>query len=293
MPNPTENARTGLILITAAMLVAPGMDALAKLLTADHTPGMVALARFGAQSVLIALLIPFLGGWGRPRAGHALAGAFLGLALLFIVAAFREMPLANALAIFFVEPLMLTGLSVLILRERIGWRRFLAMVVGLIGAMVVIRPNFALYGWAAVYPLAAAFFFASYLLATKVMTRVGRLMSLQFWTGLAAVCVLLAAGLIGGPVADFTALSWPRGGDWALIAALGALSVLTHQLIAHGLRRMDASLLAPMQYLEIVSATLLGWLIFHEFPDLLTWAGTALIIGAGLYVFHRERRVNS
>lgn len=290
MSRPADTPATGLVLVTLAMLIAPVMDALSKLLTDDHTPGMVALVRFAAQSVLLLPLIVVLRTWERPRAGHLLAGVFLAMALLSINAAFREMPLANALAIFFVEPLVLTVMSVVVLGERIGWRRVAAVVAGLIGALVVIRPNAAAYGWAALYPLATAFFFAAYLLTTKVLTRGGRLLALQFWTGLTATAVLAGAGL-SGVAASFTALSWPGGGDWALIVALGAISILAHQLVAHGLARMDASLVAPMQYLEIVSATLLGWFVFREFPDPLTWAGTAIIIGAGLYVFHRERRV--
>lgn len=85
--------------------------------------------------------------------------------------------------------------------------------------------------------------------------------------------------------------SFPVGFDWTLIAAMGLIGVAAHQMLAHGLARAEASQVAPLQYLEIVSATALGWLVFGNFPDLLTWAGTAIIISAGLYVFHRERRV--
>ena len=291
-PAPTaDQPASGLALVGAAMLIAPGMDALAKLLTQDHSPGAVALFRFAAQTALLIPLLSFVG-WERPRPAHLLAGTFLALALLMINAAFREMPIANALAIFFVEPLLLTVLSALILGERIGWRRIAAVVVGLLGALIVIRPNHAVYGSAALYPLATAFLFAGYLLTLKVLTRRGRLLGLQFWTGLSALGVLLGLGL-SGVMPDFTALSAPRREDLALILALGAISVLAHQLVAHGLARMQASLVAPMQYLEIVSATLLGWWIFGDFPDMLTWAGTAIIIAAGLYVFHRERRVPS
>lgn len=287
---------TGLALVTAGFLIAPGLDVISKWLTQAHSPGAVALMRFSAQVLVLLPLVVLFRQWGAPRAGHILGGALLGTALVTFNSALQVMPVANAIAIFFVEPFLLTTLSALVLKERIGPRRIGAVAVGLAGALVVIRPNWAAYGAAAAWPLATALCFACYMLVTRVMSMGGRLLGLQLWTSLfaalwIAALILLGAILSGsGPGVASLAAALPRGTELLLVAGLGLIGVAGHQLLAHGLARAEASLVAPMQYLEIVSATALGWLVFGNFPDRLTWAGTAIIVGAGLYVLHRERR---
>lgn len=288
LPNTPQ---AGLVIVTAGFLIAPGMDVFAKFLTQTLSPGMVVVGRFAVQSMLLIPLILVASQWGRPGLGHLLAGMFLGLALLCINAALAVMPIANAIAIFFVEPLILTLLSAAILGERIGWRRIVAVLVGLVGALIVIRPNWEEYGIAAILPLGTALFFAGYVLVTRVMTRHGKLLSLQFWTGLAAMCTLLAAaGLAQVMPIPAVALDWPSQDEMLLFLGMGALAVLTHQMLALALARLEASVVAPMQYLEIVSATLFGWMFFRDFPDALTLLGAAIIISSGVYVFHRERK---
>ena len=284
--------QAGLAIMTLAMLLAPGMDVFAKLLTQTTSPGQVTLGRFLVQTMLLIPLVLTAGQWSAPRLVHVLAGFFLGIALVSINTAFQVMPIVNAIAIFFVEPLVLTILSVVILGERIGWRRLIAVLVGLIGAMVVIRPNWAAFGPTAVLPLLAALCFAAYMLVTKVMAAGRNKLALQLWSGMFALAFLAVFTVIGdlGGVA-IAELHVPVWREIWLYAAMGGLAVLSHQMIVHALARADASLAAPMQYLEIVSATLFGWWIFSDFPDPLTWAGAAIIIGAGLYVFYRERRI--
>jgi len=287
-----DTPQTGLVILTVAFLIAPGMDVFAKLLTVTHSPGMVAMGRFMIQTALMLPLVMLAGQWSAPRAGHWLAGLFLAMALLTINAAFVVMPIVNALAIFFVEPLVLTLLSAVVLGERFGWRRLVAVLIGLVGALVVIRPNWAAYGPSAVLPLVTALCFASYLLVTKVMAAGRNKLALQFWTGVSASLVLLIANSAGEAAAlPALSLALPGGREVLLFLGMGALAVVSHQMIVHGLARVDASLAAPMQYLEIVSATLFGWWVFADFPDPLTWLGTAIIITSGLYVFHRERKL--
>lgn len=284
--------RAGLTIMMLAMLIAPGMDVFAKLLTQTTSASQVTLGRFLVQTALLLPLVTAFGQWSHPRAGHALAGLFLAIALVAINAAFSVMPIVNAIAIFFVEPLVLTVLSVLILAERIGWRRLAAVVIGLIGALVVIRPNWATYGPTAVLPLLAALSFAAYMLVTKVMAPGRNKLALQFWSGSFALIFLTVFSVIGDRAGvEFARLRFPDRDEIWLYIAMGGLAVLTHQMIVHALARTDASLAAPMQYLEIVSGTLFGWWIFSDFPDPLTWIGAAIIIGAGLYVFRRERQI--
>jgi len=286
--------RAGLALVTAAFLIAPAMDVFAKLLTERHSPGMVALGRFALQTIFLIPLVFLARQWSRPKAGHALAGVFLALALLSLNAALEVMPLANVIAIFFVEPLILTVLSALILGERIGWRRISAVLVGLAGAMIVIRPNWEAYGATAILPLGTALAFAGYVLVTKRLVAGGRPLALQFWTGVVAAAVLGAACLVG-TAAEVPALglSVPGREDVLLFLGMGVIAVIGHQMLVNALARIDASVVAPMQYLEIFSAVLFGWLIFGDFPDRLTWIGTAIIVASGIYVFHREAKVQA
>ncbi len=161
----------------------------------------------------------------------------------------------------------------------------------MVGALIIIRPNWAAYGPAAAWPLATALLFACYMLVTRVMSLGGRTLVLQFWTS-AFAALWIGALIAWGDAAQVPTLAatLPRPVDLVLAAGLGLIGIAAHQLLAQGLARAEASLVAPMQYLEIVSATALGWLVFGNFPDRLTWAGTAVIVAAGLYVFHRERR---
>ncbi|MFK7944087.1 MAG: DMT family transporter [Paracoccaceae bacterium] len=284
--------QNGLLIITVGFLIAPGMDVFAKLLTQTVSPGQTVLGRFLVQTVLLIPLLLLFGQWSRPRLGHWVAGLFLAAALLCFNAALQVMPIANAIAIFFVEPLILTVLSALILKEQIGWRRILAVLIGLAGAMIVIRPNLAAYGPAALLPLGTAFGFAGYVLINRVMTMGGQLLALQFWTGVGSA-VVIGLACAWGHTAGLAplVLDWPTAHEAWLFLGIGAMAVLTHQLLVLALSMLPASVLAPMQYLEIVSATLLGWWIFGDFPDSLTWVGTAIIVASGVYVFHRERKV--
>ena len=286
-----QTSQTGLILVTVAFLYAPLLDVFAKLLTETISPGMVGLGRFALASVILVPLVTITRQWGAFRRGHMLAGSLLAAALLCFNSALQVMPIANAIAIFFVEPLILTVLSALILQEKIGWRRIAAVCVGLVGAMIVIRPNWAAFGPAAALPLGTAILFAFYMLVTKVMVTDGKPLLLQFWTGVAASGVLLGA-TVSGTQADVSVLvlTWPSWAEVRWFLCMGVVAVAAHQMIVLALARIDASVVAPMQYLEIFSATLLGWWIFGDFPDLWTWIGTGIIILSGIYVFHRERR---
>lgn len=272
------------------MLLLPLLDVFAKLLTQTMTPGAVGFYRLLTQSVILLPLVLVARQWGRPSRMHFLAGCFLGSALVCMNVALKHMPIANALAIFFVEPLILTLLSGWLLGEGIGWRRLLAVGAGLVGALLVIRPNWEAFGVAALFPLIAAFCYAGYLLVTRVMTQEGSRLSLQFWIGVSSTLVLFAANAIGwwfGAVA--LGLSWPGPYELYLIVAMGACAALCHVMISHALARAEAGTLAPLQYLEIISATAFGWLIFADFPDWITWIGASIIVCSGIYVFYREQ----
>lgn len=285
--------KAGLLLATVAFLIAPGMDVFAKLLTESLSAGMIVIGRFATVSIFLLPMMMIAGQMILPRRGHWAAGLFLGFALLSFNTALGVMPIANAIAIFFVEPLILTVLSAVILGEKIGWRRICAVLVGLVGAMIVIRPNFEAYGASALLPLATAVFFACYMLVTRVMTQQGNRLALQFWTGISAMLVMLVASAVAdGLSVQGLEVTMPNQPELLLFLGMGVVAVITHQMIANALARVEASVVAPMQYLEIISAVIFGWWIFGDLPDLLTWVGGGIIIASGVYVFHRERQVS-
>jgi len=286
-----DTPAAGIALMATAMLFAPAMDVLAKLMTETVSPGQTTLSRLVAQSVILFPVVLLAREWGRPTLLHAAAGTCLAIALFCIVTAVSVMPVANALAIFFVEPLVLTLLSAWLLREPVGWRRLSAVAVGLAGAMIVLRPNVAAFGWPAALPLMTALFFALYLIVTRIVSRKGGRIALQFWAGVFAALALGAMMIAALPFGVAPLAFGPMGGREILILlGMGTLAAVTHQMLAQAFARAEAGALAPLQYLEIFSATVLGWLVFGDFPDAITWAGTGVIVAAGIYVFHRERQ---
>lgn len=279
--------------MAVAMALVPIGDTLSKILTGVLNPLEIAFWRFVMQCIVLGGVIALLrrtiqtGPWPLLVLGGFTSAVTLGA----LIAAFATMPIATAIAIFFVEPLILTVLSALVLGERTGWRRYVAVLVGLIGALIVIRPSWDVFGWASLLPLVAATAFATNAVVIRKLSARMDSLSIQFWFALIALVMIGAVLLPTGAMALFS----PDGGfdgsgPWGLLAIMGCLSALTFFLISEAFHRAPASSIAPFQYLEIVGAVALGYFVFGDFPDLWTWAGTAIILGSGLYVFNRERK---
>ncbi len=291
---PSGDVSAGVALMIGFSLLAPGIDIFAKLATQTLPPGEVSLARFVVQ---FSLLLPVIL-WRRAFRGlttktfglHVLRGFLLGVATVSFITAIRDMPVADAISIFFVEPMILTVLGGVLLGERVGWRRYLACVVGFVGAMIVVRPSFQELGWIATLPLLTAFAFAFHLLLTRYLARSEDPFAMQGYAGLfgglfVAVAMWIGTGT-GSPVFDPV---WPDMRGWLLMAAVGIMATISHLFLVFAFQRAPASVLAPLQYLEIVSATIFGYLVFADFPDALKWLGISIIVGSGLFIFWRER----
>jgi S-adenosylmethionine uptake transporter len=283
----------GMLIMTVGVLMLPGLDAFAKLAAADVPTGQVAWFRFVFQATaLLPLVLWRHRGWpGISRLHlHALRGTLLALATLFFFTALARMPMAEAIAIFFVEPLLLTLFSALFLGEPVGWRRVAAILVGFAGALLVIRPSYGAYGAVALLPLGTAICFAGYLAMSRSLARDGDALTMQFTTGIAGA-VVMSLALAVGTRAEIAVLIpiVPPPDALLLLVGMGTVATVGHLLLTEAFRYAPAGLLAPFQYLEIVSATLLGYLLFDDLPDATTVVGIAIIVGSGLYVFHRER----
>jgi len=290
----TDDVVRGLGLMIVAMLIAPGIDGFAKFLAQSMVPTQVVWARYLFQVLFLAAPLLLL---RRPLVIrrwplHVARGLLMAAALLLFVSALRVMPLADAIAVFFVEPFILTLISVAFLGERIGWHRLAAIAVGFAGAMVVVQPSYAVIGLPALFPLGAAVCFAAYLALTRSLAIGEDAMMLQFTTGLTA-CAVTTVALAVGHFAEVAELTprWPSAFEWLLMAGMGAIGTVAHVMMVYAFRHAPAGILAPFQYLEIIGATLIGLAVFGDFPTATTWFGVAMIVGSGLYVFHRERRL--
>ena len=295
----------GILLMIGFTATAPVMDAFAKLAAPTIPVGQIAAARFVLQAIILWPLVLWLGLTAPPLRGDRALYFVRALLILIATSAFfaalRVMPIADAIAIFFVEPFILSLLGAVFLGETIGWRRIAACAVGFAGALLVIRPSFSAFGAVAMLPVLTAFCFACYLVLTRHIARRIPAVALQFWTAMAATVIILPLLAIGHTLplpgffddAPFHPLQvvLPQGKVWIWLAGVGGMAAVSHLMISFALRHTPAGTLAPLQYLEIVAATALGFAIFGDFPDVQTLAGIALIIGSGIYVFVRERRL--
>ncbi len=286
----------GIALMMGFIITGPFIDLFAKLATAAVPVAQIACARFLFQGAIIAPIAALMGRLHRPDRRelglHLLRGAMILLSTACITGAVKFMPIADAIAIFFVEPLFLTLMGGFFLGETIGWRRITACVIGFIGALLVIQPSFAAFGWPAFLPLATAVFFAIYLLLTRTMAQRIDPLALQTYTSGAALCVaipILAA--FNGSGISFLDPIWPTGLPLLWLALGGLSAAIAHIFLTYAFRFAPVTLLGPMHYMEIVTATILGYLVFGDLFNGLAAFGVLVIISAGLYLVFRERQL--
>lgn len=192
-----------------------------------------------------------------------------------------HLPLADATAINFVWPLLVTGFSVLILKEQVGVRRALATAVGFAGMILIVRPGSGAFHWAAVFPLAAAVLWALSSVLTRLMSANERAETTILWSSLLA----FAASSLAMPFV----FVWPTARELGICALIGIGSATAHAMIVLAFTRAPASALAPFSYTQLVWAAICGYILFRTFPDANVAAGSLLIAASGIYTAHRER----
>ncbi len=275
-------------------LVAPMGDAIAKLLGNSVPIGEVVLIRFALQALVLFPLVMLT------RRPWRVSGRVMRLTLLRtvlhiigIAAMFKALvylPLADAVAIIFVMPFFMLMLGKYVLSEEVGARRLMACVVGFIGTLLVIQPSFVDVGWPALLPVFVAANFSVFMLVTRQIAKETDPIGLQAVSGLMAVGLMIPLLAVGShwDVAPLEIIA-PGGSQWALLIGLGILGTVAHLLMTWSLRFAPSATLAPMQYLEIPFATLIGLIIFQDLPNPLASLGIAITMAAGLYVILRER----
>ena len=285
---------TGVVLMLGFCVTAPLLDVAAKLASSSVPVGQITAARFVVQCLLMAPVVWMMGLTLRVARGQLLAlvlrAVFLLVSTFCFIAAIRVMPLADALAIAFIAPFIVLLIGKYYLGEDVGPRRVGAAIVGFIGVLFVIQPSFAAFGALSLFPLGTAVAFALYILVTRGLSRRVHPVTLQFHTGLFAslMClpVLMLAEGTGSLLLDPV---WPQDIAWLWLFGVGFFAALSHMMMTYALSLAPSATLAPMQYLELPMATLLGYLVFADFPNRLSLAGIVIIIAAGLYMIHRER----
>lgn len=283
-PAPRDNPLKGILLIVVSTLFLAGSDVVSKYLTASLPAIEVAWLRYATFVAIMASIVIFGRRFGTLRSRRPglqlLRGIGLVASSLLFMSSLPVLPIAEATATSFVSPIFVTALSIPFLGEKVGWRRWGAAFVGLAGVMIVVQPGGHAFQAASILPLLSALAWAFALIMTRKMHAEGALTTLAC-SALVGFCVLsLLAPLVWVPP------SWEM---IALGAFVGLASTAGHWLVILAFRHGSASLLAPFSYVQILSATLLGFLVFGAVPDLWTFIGSGVIIASGLYTAHRER----
>jgi len=285
----------GIALMLGFCIVAPMGDAIAKILSDKVALGQLLLVRFGIQALVLIPIIILTGRmWRMTRRVYGLTLLrtvmhIIGIGMM--VSALYYLPLADAIAIAFVMPFIMLLLGHHVLGEEVGMRRLIACGIGFAGTLLVVQPSFQEVGWPALLPLGVAVNFALFMLVTRKIAKETDPIGLQAVSGVMAV-VLMAPLILLIPATTMPVLAWDDGLDgstWGLLLAIGLSGTLAHLLMTWSLRYAPSATLAPMQYLEIPIATIIGFAVFGDLPDTIASIGIAITIASGLYIVLRER----
>lgn len=277
---------TGIGLMCAAVIAFACLDTIAKYLNGYMDTLQVVWARYTGGFIL-ALLIsnpisrPGLMSTGRPGLQILRAAMMLGSTVMNFMA-FRYLQLDQSLAILFSTPFLVAILAGPILGEWIGWRRWVAILVGFAGVLLVTRPGAGGMHWAAFYSVGSACFYSLYIVLTRVLSRTDSSDTTLFYANILGAAAML-------PVLPFV---WSTPDNpWVifLMVVFGAFGSLGHYLLIVAHRLAPASVLAPFMYTQLVWATAFGYLVFSDVPNSWTLAGAAVVVASGLYLLHRER----
>jgi len=275
--------RHAVLWILVTMLLFVAMDAVAKALTHTYPPVQIAWARFVFHAILVTLFLwrrfPAVAVTRRPGL-QALRSLLLSMTTIMFFSSLQFLPLADASALMQVGPLIVTALSMPLLGEHVGPRRWASVVIGFVGALIIIRPGTDAMQPAALLTLVAASTNALYQLTTRVLRGSDATMTTLFYTPLIGAILMSIA-------VPFFWLT-PDLEGWLLLALVGLIGAVSHFTLIKAFSMAPAATVVPFNYSTLVWATLFGLFLFGDFPDIWTIAGALIIAGSGLYILHRE-----
>lgn len=281
---PADNKPVALLLLLLTTVMFATGDSIAKLAVGTLHPVQMLFVRC---AIVVAFTVPYALWKIGPavfHTDHPKTQVFRGFAILvssfLFVSGLSHLPLADASAINFVWPLLITVLSVLMLKEKVGVRRWAATLLGFAGMLLIIRPGTSAFQMAALYPLGAALLWSFAAVVTRSVSAHDRAATTLVWTSL----VMLAGATVLIP------FFWRpmTGQEWLLMSLIGGISIVGHSMLVFAYERASASFLAPFSYAQLVWATILGYLVFGSLPDRWIAAGAILIVASGIYTAHRE-----
>ncbi len=289
-PKSHSSSRAGLLYALSGFALMSMGDGVVKTMANDWPALAVAALRFSMGAFALALILRIKEGAAAFRPANPMLqiarGVCLVIATVCFFSAIYVMPLADAMAIAFLSPILTVVLSGPLLKERVTPGAFVAMFVALIGVAIIVRPNLLGLGWTAFLPLISATFFSLMVIANRASAGQGSSLSMQFFmVAVAAPVLVVVAGIVN--IAEVPGLSfgWP---DWTVVlrcAVIALSATIAHWLVYVGTMRAGASTVAPAAYGQILVATVIGWWWFGDVPDLTTLAGAGLIIASGLYLW--------
>ena len=268
-----------------AWAILPFMDTIAKYLSAELSFFQITWARY---FFTVFFTLPFMFFffrrnlvWTSEPKLQFFRGLTLFCANILFFYSISVISMAKALTLAFVAPLITTALSPIFLNEKVGVRRWSAVIIGFVGSLIVIRPGFMELNLATIAALGTGFFYGIYLVITR-----------KLHTSDSPLLTLLLTGVVGAVIASFLVpVVWisPTFNQWSLLALMGIFACLGHLFLILSLKYADASKLAPLGYFEIVTNIILGHYFFGDFPNYWTWLGLTIIVCSGIYVSFRER----
>jgi len=282
-----NQATTGIVLMSLGVACLCVNDAIGKTLTADYNPIQILFLRNIIALPFAVLIALQMGGKSALRsnrpAAHVLRGVLWLLAATMFFTSFLYLGLAEATTLIFAMPVFVTALSALVLREPVGWRRWSAVLFGFLGVLVVVRPGFGAFQLASLLPVATAFVYALLMLSARWVDPRESVWTLMLY--------LVGAGaLLSALIAPFVWVM-PKLEDLWLFVGIAAFGTVGITLMTQAFRFAPAAVVAPFDYTALIWATLLGYLLWAEIPDLATYAGAAIIIASGIYIVWREHKL--
>ena len=271
-----------------AWVMLPIMDGFAKYLSADLPVLQITWARYFFTVVFTFPVMFFFFRknlvWTDKPKLQFIRGLILLTANICFFYAISVISLAKALTLAFVAPLIVTAFSPVYLGEKVGFRRWSAVIIGFIGSLVVIRPGFVEINLASFAALGTGIMYGFYLIITRKLS-----------TSDNPLLTLLLTGVVGAVIISCVMpFVWvqPTTSQWSMMAAIGVFACIGHLFLILSLKYADASKLAPFSYFEIVTNIIIGYYFFGDFPDSWTFLGLAIIVMSGIYIYKREQSVN-
>lgn len=281
-----QNIRLGIVLMMIGLALFTGGEAVVKMLAGKYDVTQIVWSRYVFHALVTFVLFSRSGVFQLAKTTrpwlHVSRSALMLIATSLFFFALRYLPLADAVAIHFIAPILITAFSIPILKEQVGWRRWAAIFVGFIGAIIIIRPGGGGTHWAALLPLGSAVCYAIYQILTRIASKTDSTQTSLFWTSVFGV----------GVTSLLVPFFWitPTLIEWMLMMGLGSMYGIGHYLLIRGLEIAPASRLSPFLYTQIIWATLFGVIFFDQFPDMITIGGAAVVIVSGLYIWWRETK---